>query len=221
MVDNIRTPFVSQDGKLAVDFATKDLGAQLHLLKALLVNSSGTPVESAGLPLAAGEAHIGQVGGTTVNLRPTITVDASPDYSDGDDIFGKLSLPVARVAGGSGYLTRLSLRSRINITVGTFLHIFDSDPSASTFTKNSAMVLNSADQAKILWTFSVLAADWVAPKGVSPWYTVALVGVGAAIPSLAYQLASGVNLYAAYEADGTINFGSTDDIAMVVASENN
>lgn len=173
------------------------------------------------LVLGAGENHVGQVGGATVNFQPAITVDATPDYSDGDDIFGKLTLPVARVAGGSGYLTRLQLRSRINITVGTFLHIFDADPSASTFTKNAAMVLHANDQVKLLRTIAISSADWIAPKGVSPWYTVELIGAGAAIPSLAYDLASGVNLYAAFEGDGTINFGSTDDINMVVAAENN
>ena len=66
-----------------------------------------------------------------------------------------------------------------------------------------------------------MSSDWIAPKGVSPWDTVELVGVGATIPSLAYDLASGQNLYAAYEADGTINFASTDDINLVAASENN
>lgn len=171
--------------------------------------------------LGAGEVHVGEVGGNTLTLRPTITVEATPDYSDGDDIFGKLSLAVARTAAGSGYLTRLQLRSRISIGVTTFLHIFDADPSVSTFTKNAAMVLNSADQAKLLKTFTILSSDWVVPKGVSPWYTVELVGVGAAIPSLAYDLAAGQNLYAAYEADGTINFGTADDINLVVTSENN
>ena len=77
-------------------------------------------------------------------VKPEITVDTSA-YADGDDIMGKLSVPVARSRGGAGFLTRLQLRSRTNITVTTFLHIFDRNPTASTFTKNAATVLNSAD----------------------------------------------------------------------------
>lgn len=153
-------------------------------------------------------------------VKPEITVDTSA-YADGDDIMGKLSVPVARSRGGAGFLTRLQLRSRTNITVTTFLHIFDRNPTASTFTKNAATVLNSADYDKLLKTFSILSTDWVAPKGVSPWYTVELVGPSAGLAVLAYSLASADSeLYMALEADGAITFGGSTYLGLIASSDN-
>lgn len=157
-----------------------------------------------------------------LTIRPTVAVQATPDYSDGDSIGPLLNLGnVARQIGGTGIITRLQLRSAINITVQMFAHIFDSNPSASTFTDNAAMVINAADKSKILKTIAIAAADWVAPKGVNPWYTVELVGTGATLPYLYYDVVAGRSLYVALEADGTINFGATDDLSMILSAENN
>ena len=159
--------------------------------------------------------------GFTSVVKPVITVDTSA-YADGDDIMGLVSLPVARTQGGSGFLTRLQLRSRTIITVTTFLHVFDANPSASTFTVNAAMSLHANDYGKLLKTFSILSTDWVAPKGVSPWYTVELIGPVATLLSLAYRLAdSASQLYLAYEADGAITMGGAAYLGVIAASENN
>lgn len=159
------------------------------------------------------------MGQYTTVAKPTITVDTSA-YADGDDIAGKITVSVARGKGGAGLLTRLQLRSRTNITVQTFLHVFDRNPSASTFTKNSAMALASADYAKLLKTFVVAAADWVAPKGVSPWYTVELL-TPAALPFLAYDLGQDdAAVYIAFEADGAITFGGADYFGLIACSDN-
>lgn len=155
---------------------------------------------------------------TTVS-KPTITVDTSA-YADGDDIAGKITVPVARGKGGAGLLTRLQLRSRTNITVQTFLHVFDRNPSASTFTANSAMALATADYAKLLKTFTIAAADWVAPKGVSPWYTVELL-LPTGLPYLAYDLDPDTSaLYMAFEADGAITFGGASYLGLIAGSDN-
>lgn len=156
----------------------------------------------------------------TAVVKPEITVDTSA-YADGDDIMGKLSVPVARSRGGAGFLTRLLLRSRTSIAVTTFLHVFDRNPATSTFTKNAAMALTTADYEKLLKTFAILSTDWVAPKGVSPWYTVELVGPSAGLSVLAYSLASvDSELYMAYEADGAITFGGAAYLGLVASSDN-
>lgn len=155
---------------------------------------------------------------TTV-VKPEITVDTSA-YADGDDIMGKVEVPVARARGGGGLLTRLQLRSRTNITVQTFLHVFDTDPSASTFTKNAAMSLNSADYTKLLKTFAIASTDWVAPKGVSPWYTVELLSP-TALTVLAYALPdANSSLFMALEADGAITFGGAAYLGLIASSDN-
>ena len=159
------------------------------------------------------------MGKFTTVAKPTITVDTAA-YADGDDVIGKVSVPVARGKGGSGLLTRLQLRSRTNITVQTFLHIFDRNPSASTFTANAAMSLAAADYAKLLKTFAIAAADWVAPKGVSPWYTVELLSP-AGLPYLAYDLGTDdAALYMALEADGAITFGGATYFGIIAGSDN-
>jgi hypothetical protein len=158
--------------------------------------------------------------GFTTVVKPAITVDTTA-YADGDDIFGKLSVPVARTAGGSGFLTRLQVRTRTLPTVGMFLHVFDENPTASTFTRNAATVLHANDVGKVLKTFSILAADWVAPKGVNPWYTVELLGPTATMLSLAFSLASGAALFMAGEIDGAITWGGADYLGLVVTSETN
>jgi hypothetical protein len=64
-----------------------------------------------------------------LTIRPTVAVQATPDYSDGDSIGPLLTLSnVSRTIGGTGIITRLHLRSAINITVQMFVHIFDSNP---------------------------------------------------------------------------------------------
>lgn len=155
---------------------------------------------------------------TTV-AKPTLVVDTAA-YADGDDIAGKIPVPVARGKGGAGLLTRIQLRSRTNITVQTFLHVFDRDPSGSTFTPNAAMVLAAADYGKSLKTFTIAAADWVAPKGVNPWYTVELLAP-TVLPVLAYDLDPEASMiYMALEADGAITFAGAAYLGLIVCSDN-
>lgn len=159
---------------------------------------------------------------TSYVVRPAIAVQATPDYSDGDSIGPLVTLTnFVGGPGGAGIITRFQLRSLISIGVQTFLHVFDANPAASTFTDNSALVIHADDRAKLLKTIAIAAADWVAPKGASPWYTVELIGHGATYPYLWFDIATGRNLYFALEADGTINFASTADLAAIVAAELN
>jgi hypothetical protein len=152
-------------------------------------------------------------------VRPTITVQASPDYSDGDAIGPLVTLSnFARYAAGSGLIARLALRNKLSggITVQTFLHIFDSNPSSTTVTDNGALTINSADYSKILRTIAIASSDWVAPKGASPWYTVDVIGPGGLLERLGYQLPSGRDLFLIWEADGAINFATTGDVEALV-----
>lgn len=152
-------------------------------------------------------------------VRPAIAVQATPDYSDGDSIGPLVSVSIP---GNGGLVTRLQLRSLISIGVPVFVHLFEGNPTASTFTDNSALSIHANDRAKLLKTIAVAAADWVAPKGASPWYTVELVGLGAAISHIYFDLGnSSRTLYLAFEADGTINFASTADLAAALAAEVN
>lgn len=150
-------------------------------------------------------------------VRPTIAVQATPDYSDGDTIGGLVTLSdFARRDAGSGLIMRFTLRSKIDITVSSFIHIFDQNPSASTFTDNAALVIHADDAAKILKTITVASTDWADPKGGSPWYTAEVIGPGGILERLGYQLPTGKSLYFVPEADGTINFSATTDWSAII-----
>ena len=88
-------------------------------------------------------------------IRPDIAVQATPDYVDGDAIGPKITLAnFARYSGGSGVISRLQLRAKNSggIVVQSFLHIFDSDPSATTVTDNGALTIAAGDYAQNLKT---------------------------------------------------------------------
>lgn len=172
------------------------------------------------IPANAGYTHV---------VRPSLTVQATPDYSDGDCVGGLFTLeafartsPEGDGIGGSGILTRFALRSLIDITVGTVVHIFDANPSASTFTDNSAISINSADRSKLLKSITVAADDWLDPQGGSGLYVAELIKPGDPDwPMISYELSGGRDLYFAIEAEGTINFSSTSDLSAIIAAEQN
>jgi hypothetical protein len=160
-----------------------------------------------------------QVGGQTSTVRPSIVVGATPDYSDGDSVGGLITLSGAtRGVGKSGLFHRFELRNKLSggILVQTFVHIFDANPSATTFTDNGALSINSADYSKILKTITIPAASWVTAKGASPWATCELIGNTGIVEFLGFQTLSGSDMYFAIETDGTINFAAVDDMAAVV-----
>lgn len=167
--------------------------------------------------------------GFTRVARPSLTVQATPDYSDGDCVGGLITLdrfartsPQGDGVGGSGILTRLTLRSLIDISVPVIFHLFDANPSASTFTDNSAMTIHANDRSKLLKSIEMAAADLADPHGAESMYVAELLGPGGVFDGyLPYELPSGRDLYLAIEADGTINFSSAADWSLIVAAEQN
>ncbi len=155
-------------------------------------------------------------------VRPSITVDATPDYSDGDDLLGLITLTdFARADGSSGTIVKFLMRSKISITGPTKVYVFDSNPTASTFTKNSALVIHANDADKILAELVVAQTDWVAPTGTaSPWYTVEAINPGAGRTVVTYQCPSGRDLWFAIEVGGTLNFAAATDFNIIIAAEN-
>lgn len=191
---------------------------------AIAFSDAGQQIKAVAITVCEPSDSRIKVGGKTSVFRPTVTVQATPDYSDGDSIGPLLTLtPFASEPGGSGIITRFQLRSLISITVGIVVHIFDANPSASGFSDNSALSIDATDRDKILKSFTVASTDWVVPKGANPYYTVELSSL-VQWPSsgIGYDLAGiTTDLYIALEADGTINFASTADLGMIVGYEEN
>lgn len=102
-----------------------------------------------------------QAGTFGTVITPTITVSASPDYSSGDSMGGKITLPgVARVTGGLSKLQTITIIDHSNQKPAGTLLFFKSDPAAATITDNAAFVF-STDGNKVIATHAIAAADYV------------------------------------------------------------
>jgi hypothetical protein len=156
--------------------------------------------------LTAGESHIGEVGGNSDIISPTVTVSTSPAYTSGDVVGGKLTLTGAvRTAGKAVVLQNISIKDNANQKpVGNIL-IFDSDPAAATTTDNAAFAY-STDFGKQIARIPVVAADWDTINGKA----------SATLPNLGRVLkaASGTTLYAVFVATSTPTFAATTDVTI-------
>ena len=140
-----------------------------------------------------------------ITIQPT--VEATPDYSAGDLVGGKLTLAgAARVLGGTGTIINLGILSKVDIAVATRVILFKSNPSATTFTENGALSIDAADVDKIFWSIEIAAADF-ADMGTPE--------VASKAVNIPFQCLEGsADLYACMQTDGTINLGSTSDLTF-------
>lgn len=162
------------------------------------------------LPVAA--------GGYSQSVRSTPTVDATPDYSDGDSMHSVASLTVGRLGSGAnntGRLTGLTIKSLAAITVGYWVYLFDSNPNgaSSAFTRNSALAIDAADKTRILKSIYFPAGSFVLQGNTGVYQAEIEFSRG-------YALTGSQTIYLAAEADGTINLASSSDIEYILDSEN-
>lgn len=162
---------------------------------------------SGALPVrvAAGRGH------KTISVTPT--VEATPDYSAGDVIGGKMTLSnAARDGGDSGAVAWAHVYSLADIgdSIPIRVLLFNADPSSSTFTENGALAVHADDLAKIV---GVLDLDQKLDLGTPVMLHTA---AGARVP---FVLPSGSTLYAVAVAGGTINLASAADLTFVFAIE--
>lgn len=123
----------------------------------------GTMATSFKVVLPSDQSPI-PISGNTFNLRvPGATVAATGAYVTGDLVGTKLTLTDAmRISGGSGYLMSVIIEDLSAQSLALDVVIFDSDPSGTTFTDNSALDIADADIAKVLGCVSIAASDYFA-----------------------------------------------------------
>lgn len=171
----------------------------------MLVGPDGTE----GGVLGAGEAHIGEVGGKTQVSSVAPTVSASPAYSSGDVIGGKMTFAMARIAGGTGLVQMASIHCKSAQTFACDLVLFHTDPVASTFTDNAPLSVNAADFDKVLGVVHI--TDWTSLGTPSFAEATQL--------AMAYKIASGqTDGYGVLVARSTPTLASTSDLKVVVKS---
>lgn len=157
--------------------------------------------------ISGGEAHIGQVGGTTQVIAVQPTVDTAA-YASGDCIGGKLTITnAARVSGGSGVLQSIravnrsaSQNKRLRIVV------FNADPTNATLTDNAAFVF-STDDYKVVDVFDIGVSDW---KTIDSKFVATLRNLG--VP---FKAVGSANLFAALIDGGdAIDFVNATDLQI-------
>lgn len=95
--------------------------------------------------VAAGETHIGEVGGNT-SIVSVVPVVSLVTYSANDVVGGKITLTDAfRKNGGSGILQSFALHNLTLQTIGMSVFLFHDDPSNGTYTDNSALDIDDLD----------------------------------------------------------------------------
>jgi hypothetical protein len=166
------------------------------------------PVKTvAGAPLVAVGAAL------PVVVTPAVT--ATPNYSTGDVLGGKLVLANAvRAAGGASRLENVLITDKANQKPGGYILIFDSDPSAGTYADNGAVAL-STDLTKIRARIDVSAADYVTidSKAVADVpYSGRLIKSAAttSLWAVFVLLTDGTNLASVDDIQITFNFSAAD-----------
>lgn len=153
--------------------------------------------------LAAGTAHVGQVGTPADVISVTPTTSATPDYSAGDAVGGKQTLTsAARTSGGKVILQSLTVIDVSNQKKDITILFFDSDPAAATITDNAAFAF-STDISKVVGRVNIADTDYETVNGKA---IACLKGIG-----LEMKCSGSANLYAAVIATEAINGGSTAD----------
>lgn len=137
-------------------------------------------------------------------LSATPTVTASPDYSDGDNIGGLISITLPPFTRPF-YVSYCSILSKAAITVAVDLLVYSSNPSVSTFTDNDAQSLHASDVTKLLDAVRFADTDWRAAGTPVVQGTRNLNIPIAPVARIAYF---------SLVARGTINLASTSDITV-------
>lgn len=143
----------------------------------------------------------------------TVT-EASPDYSAGDLVGGKLTFTGAlNAVTGTGMLMSVLIEDAAAQAGDVDLVIFESNPSSTTFTENSALAIHASDLSKVVAVVklastedSVYSANAAKFKG-NLWIPVRALS----------STSPGSTLYGAMVARETINLAGTADLTVTLA----
>jgi hypothetical protein len=162
--------------------------------------------QQGGAPTVAGENHVGEVGGNSRIITPTLAVTAAA-YSANNCVGGLLTLTNAmRISSGSGLLQSVLIIDRANQKAALDILIFNASP-AGTFTDKAAFpTLSLADDLLVIRRISIGASDYVTIGGTA----------FATIPALSkvVQASGSANLYAAMVTTGTPTYAATTDLIV-------
>lgn len=167
--------------------------------------TGGTPSKLDDL-IGTGNTSLESINGKTALVVKLSGAQVGVDgniYASGDLMGGKLTLSNAiRVAAGSGILQDIVVQDLTNQKAALDVVLFDSDPSTTTFTNNTALDVSDADLVRIIGHVSILASDYIsfADNAVA-------TKSGLAMP---VDVAAGRNLYACVVSRGTPTYTANE-----------
>ena len=130
-------------------------------------------------------------------------------YVANDLLADKITFPnAARDTGGTGIIQSLRITDLASQDAGSDIVFFDSDPSATTFTKNSPLTINAADIPKIIGVIPVVTSDYVDFVANS---VATLASIG-----LAFVASDSKDLFAAIVTRGTPTYASVADLEIAL-----
>lgn len=89
-------------------------------------------------------------------LSNTPVIEATPDYTTGDIVGGKLTVADERLKEGSvARLKRIIINDKAAQGITFDVVLFSADPSGTTFTENAAAAIAADDSTKVLDVVSV------------------------------------------------------------------
>lgn len=154
---------------------------------------------------AATEVHLGQIGGTTTSIAPTLAVTAAL-YAAGNCVGGLLTLTSAmRISGGTGAWAKLNLTDHANQKAPLDILLFHSSPAGAFTDKSAFPTMSVADNALVSCRISIAATDWVTIGGSA--YCTKQVG------PLPVTAVGSANLFAAMNTSGTPTYAATTDLS--------
>lgn len=143
----------------------------------------------------------------TTTIAVTPTVSASPAYTAGDSIGGKISLASAvRAAGLGGTINSITVTDKGKQSAPIDVVFFNADPTNSTFTDNGALTIHDTDLLTIVAVVPIVS--WSAFADNSVGYANGL--------GIAFKIATGTTLYACLVNRGTPTYTATTDIQVTV-----
>jgi hypothetical protein len=144
-------------------------------------------------------------------FNPTVTSGTA--YAQYDSIGSLLTLNNAVSASGRGtFLHSVQSNSVVSAGISTVrLLFFDANPTLSTFTNDAAIVLNFDDQEKI-----AAVVEIGTPYQIDSNTFSANQATTAPLPKAMLPVASGIALYCAIQAGGSITFNGANDLDLTL-----
>ena len=150
-----------------------------------------------------------KTGGFTKIVTVTPTIQAAA-YATGELVGGKMSFAGAvrmkDLVAATGLIQSVVITDLGKQSVALDLVFFDTDPSNTTFTENSALAVNDTDLLTVVGVASV-----------TDWKSLSDNSVGLALNlAMPFNLGTGTVLYGALVSRGAPTYASTSDLTVRV-----